>query len=667
MRRIGERGLATAVIRGWQAARGEILAVIDADLQHPPEVALSLLRAVDGGADLAVASRHVAGGGTAGWPLYRRALSRGAQLVGALLVPGVIGRVSDPMSGFFMVRRASVAGARMSPLGYKILVEVLARAEIRRIEEVGYVFQERATGASKVSTRVWVDYLRHLFRLSPAAGALLLVASLVLHLAVCAAISRQKPVWFDEVFTLYVAQLPDAASIWRALRGGMDNHPPISYWLSHYAMALVGDGPFGLRLPAMIGVWIGLVSLYRFVAARATAAAGAIAALLVASSVVMVYACEGRAYGLVFGASCVTLLAWQRCLAPERGRAAPLLLFVALSVTLWTHYYAVLVLAPLALAEGLRAMDCRAIDRPVALALLGGALNEAPLYWFAKANAGYSTHFWAPPDRLFSIEVAYEKLLGGLWLPVGAVLVLLAVLSWSRREAPPRPAQGGAARWELAAALGLLAVPCVMWVLAKLVVHAYYFRFGLITVIGAAILLGRGVALSGRTAQRLAVVVMVVLLPLPLLKLRGEWKRSDSSNEAYAACATKLADCTGLPVVFDGDRAFLAIYRKADARDASRFFALIDPEAEVRIRGYDTSALAFEGLQRFRDVHVREYKRFVAAHPRFVLLTRPLDGLFALTRVLEDPRAHVEFLALDGQVSAYLVTYPGAANVVVRR
>ena len=165
MRRRGEKGLSTAVIRGWQAARGEVLAVIDADLQHPPEVVERLWREIGEGADLAVASRHTGGGGMSDWSALRRALSRGAQLLGLCLLPSVVGRVSDPMSGYFMVRRSAIAGAVLSPLGYKILIEVIGRGRIDRIAEVGYVFRERTAGQSKVTAKVYVEYVRHLVRL----------------------------------------------------------------------------------------------------------------------------------------------------------------------------------------------------------------------------------------------------------------------------------------------------------------------------------------------------------------------------------------------------------------------------------------------------------------------------------------------------------------------
>ncbi len=172
MRRQHERGLSSAVIRGWQVARGQVLGVIDGDLQHPPHVLLHLLSAIEEGTDLAVASRHVTGGGVSSWNFVRRFLSRGAQLIGLILLPGVLGRVSDPMSGYFVVRRSCVAGVTLNPLGYKILIEVLGRGNVRQITEIGYVFQERQDGESKVTWKQYAEYLRHLLRLRLSQGGI---------------------------------------------------------------------------------------------------------------------------------------------------------------------------------------------------------------------------------------------------------------------------------------------------------------------------------------------------------------------------------------------------------------------------------------------------------------------------------------------------------------
>ncbi len=165
LRRTENRGLALAVVDGWKAARGEWLGVIDADLQHPPEVLPKLLEALRGGADLVVASRHVEGGGVSDWSLFRRMLSRGAQALGILLLPSAARAVSDPMSGFFALRREAANLPQLRPLGYKILLETLARGKFDKIAEVGYVFQERKKGGSKVTWRQYWEYLVQVWRL----------------------------------------------------------------------------------------------------------------------------------------------------------------------------------------------------------------------------------------------------------------------------------------------------------------------------------------------------------------------------------------------------------------------------------------------------------------------------------------------------------------------
>lgn len=165
VRRQTERGLSTAVIRGWQAARGKVLGVMDADLQHPPEVTEKLWKEIARGADLAIASRHVEGGGVSDWSLSRRIISRCAQLIGLAILPEVTARVSDPMSGYFMISRDSIAGRKLNPLGYKILIEVLGRGKVGWISEVPYTFRERVEGSSKVTNKIYLEYFQHLLRI----------------------------------------------------------------------------------------------------------------------------------------------------------------------------------------------------------------------------------------------------------------------------------------------------------------------------------------------------------------------------------------------------------------------------------------------------------------------------------------------------------------------
>jgi dolichol-phosphate mannosyltransferase len=142
------------VIAGFAETRGEALLVMDADLSHPPEVAPKLVHALDAGADLAIGSRYVDGGGTMDWPLRRRVVSRIACLMGNVLVP-----VRDSTSGFFAMRRSVVDGVKLNPIGFKIGFEVMARGRYRRVVEVPYTFRDRELGASKFGQREILQYL----------------------------------------------------------------------------------------------------------------------------------------------------------------------------------------------------------------------------------------------------------------------------------------------------------------------------------------------------------------------------------------------------------------------------------------------------------------------------------------------------------------------------
>ncbi|HUK52681.1 MAG TPA: polyprenol monophosphomannose synthase, partial [Candidatus Binatia bacterium] len=165
--RENERDLSTAVIAGWRIARGEILGCMDADLQHPPETLPKLVQELRRtGADIVVGSRYVAGGGVSHWSLFRRFISWSATLMASLILPGTLGRVHDPMSGFFVVRRAVLERVALNPIGYKILLEVLAKGNYARVLEVPYVFEERSKGGSKMSSKTVFQYLAHLMRIS---------------------------------------------------------------------------------------------------------------------------------------------------------------------------------------------------------------------------------------------------------------------------------------------------------------------------------------------------------------------------------------------------------------------------------------------------------------------------------------------------------------------
>ena len=158
--RTGPPSLARAVLEGWWEARAPVVAVIDADLSHPPELLPRLLDAVEAGADVAVATRYMPGGGVYGWPFIRRLASRSASVLARTLTPA-----RDPLSGFLLVRKSVLKDVGLDPRGWKIGLEVLARTRATRIAEVPYVFRDRTQGKSKFGHRAVTDYFWHLARL----------------------------------------------------------------------------------------------------------------------------------------------------------------------------------------------------------------------------------------------------------------------------------------------------------------------------------------------------------------------------------------------------------------------------------------------------------------------------------------------------------------------
>ena len=160
IRREGERSLSSAVLRGIAESKSEICVVMDADLSHPPGVIPELVKAVEAGADIAVGSRYAPGGAIDEWPWRRRLASR----AGTLLAQPLTG-VRDPMAGFFCLRAKLLEGVNLRPRGFKILLEILARAEPLRVVEIPIRFEDRGAGVSKFGPRERREFLAQVWTL----------------------------------------------------------------------------------------------------------------------------------------------------------------------------------------------------------------------------------------------------------------------------------------------------------------------------------------------------------------------------------------------------------------------------------------------------------------------------------------------------------------------
>jgi dolichol-phosphate mannosyltransferase len=162
--RCDQRGLATAVLDGFRAARGEILVCMDADLSHPPEAIPRLVETIrNGEADFVLGSRYTPGGTTdEEWGLARWVNSKVATCLARPFT-----RAKDPMSGFFALPRSLFEQAGpLDPIGYKIALELLVKCPCRKVAEVPIHFAKRFKGSSKLNVGEQLRYLKHLTRLA---------------------------------------------------------------------------------------------------------------------------------------------------------------------------------------------------------------------------------------------------------------------------------------------------------------------------------------------------------------------------------------------------------------------------------------------------------------------------------------------------------------------
>jgi len=160
IRRRGERGLATALLKGVETSAYDTIVVMDAGLQHPPEKVPELVSRVGNGTDIAIGSRFVEHGAAGEFSFLRRLTSKSADILARTMFRRLRG-IKDVESGFFAFNKDVVAQAHLRPVGYNLLLEILVQGDYETVSEIGYSFDKREVGVSKLGIRNAVSYVRH--------------------------------------------------------------------------------------------------------------------------------------------------------------------------------------------------------------------------------------------------------------------------------------------------------------------------------------------------------------------------------------------------------------------------------------------------------------------------------------------------------------------------
>ena len=152
--RYQDPGLSPSIIDGFSMASSDIIIIIDADMQHPPEKIPELYEKIRRGYQIVIGSRYMKGGGIQGWGVVRCIISRVATFLARLFFP----TITDPVSGFFAVSHSVITNVPLRSRGYKILIEILGKGDYIRVVEVPYIFQKRKIGASKLKQQTIKEF-----------------------------------------------------------------------------------------------------------------------------------------------------------------------------------------------------------------------------------------------------------------------------------------------------------------------------------------------------------------------------------------------------------------------------------------------------------------------------------------------------------------------------
>lgn len=459
--------------------------------------------------------------------------------------------------------------------------------------------------------------------------------------------------WHDELFTLYGAgfSLPE---LWEALATGYDLQPPLGYLLTRLSVTAFGDGLVAARLPSLVGFLVGSLAIGLLVRRDAGTVAGTVAMLVPSVTAAYDYAYEARPYGVVLGAAGLSLLAWQLAGIPRLRLHATIGLAVTLAAGVSLHYYAALLVLPLAVGELVRSSTTRERRPAVWVALVIGLLPLAAYAPLMSAASSYGELFWTRAS-LAQLPYTYRYFLLPIVLPL--VLFLLALAARSVRvgasdadNATPTPAP------TLALLLAMLMLPLAGLLLGS-AVGGYRHRYVIPMVLGLA-----GVAALLIAPARDAARVLVVVLSLWLAGRGATHARPllgppPELLARHSALRLALSE-PDLPIVVINDALYTQLDHYGTDDLKKRLMIVMPPDEPVVGRFQDSSERAMRALSRWRPIRLVEYDDLSAAgRPYFVYG----DKHWLLVQIRSDG-AHAEMLGEGFGHTLLRVTPPRGAG-----
>ena len=439
--------------------------------------------------------------------------------------------------------------------------------------------------------------------------------------------ARTKPFWHDEVFTVLLSQLP-LDVLWRASLDGLDLNPPFSVASARAVHFVAGPGHIATRIPAMTGFLVATSVIFVMVRRRTNVAVAVAAAMSLAFTEAWRYALEARAYGLTLGSFAVAMYAWSEAAAGRSVIRNWVLMAAAVALGVWAHYYAILVVLPIAAGEMVRQAGRRRLDWApwVALAAAGAAM--LPLWPLAAAASSQRTTFWARPQTI-DIAGIYQFLRAEFELPLLSAVMLagLVVVELARRirrrEWPRRVPTHEAIAGLVALAIAAAAVLLGSWI------GVFDRRYAILGAVGIAIALPV-IVWALTPANGAGDLVLAATAITLMVQLHGRVFTESAPRPNPYASRWVLADWLRGPssVVITGGVDYLAVwyYAPADARPRAIYVA--DPDFQLQTTGTDTSDRGYLALARWIDeVPIVPIDQFLQSHDRFWLYSFGADWI----------------------------------------
>ena len=481
-----------------------------------------------------------------------------------------------------------------------------------------------------------------------ARGVALAAGMVAMYLLAVGSLAVRAPLWNDELYTWYFAQLPTMGDVWDELSMGAEQIPPFYYAVTRTSLFLLGDTEIALRAPSVLGFLLACTCLFAVVARRTNAWYGLAAALVPLASGAAPYAWEARPYALVVGFAAAAMLCHQLRADGVRPRLAAFGLALALAGATAVHYYGAFVVFPIALAEGIRWRMRGVSDRGVLAALLAPLVPlavAAPLMLEARK---YTGAFWTDFDLAsapeFFVFLLRADVFSASRIPTWpglafAALVLGGALSVLLRR--PRFAQT-----EVAAAVGFLLLPLVGVVVGELATGAYVERYVLSAVIAPAVLVP--LALHRLTGgKRISAIATCAVLTAWFCVLFQYWHRDIGVDldrrERLETFAEERASPAGLPIAVAHPHDYLELAHHAPRPLAGRLVRLSDPERALRYSGSRSSEDGLVVLAGFAPLEIVPYDE--QRTPFLLLRTVRGEADDWIEQALDDDGARMQVVA----------------------